>query len=63
VATSPSGAPTATFRAEARDVLSCGHRWLGVGEVVEFRVTDDNARAIDILRSFETADGAAVTAE
>ena len=50
-ATNPALAPS--FPANARDVLSCGHRNLMPGEGVEFKVTD--GRAVEILRSFEPA--------
>jgi hypothetical protein len=56
----PDAPPAQTFPVSARDILSCGHRWLAVGEVVEFKVSDDGSRAVDILRSFETADGQSV---
>jgi hypothetical protein len=48
------GEADATFPVAARDLLSCGHRWLGVGEGVEFRVGPDG-RAVNVLRSFEPA--------
>lgn len=55
-ATSPS--PPQTYPVQARDILSCGHRWLAPDELVEFKLAD--GRATDILRTFETADGQSV---
>ncbi len=50
-------AARATFPVAASDILTCGNRWLGVGEGVEFRISEEDGRAVDILRSFELADG------
>ncbi len=47
--------PPSSYPVAARDILSCGHRWLAPGEGVEFRVHAGDGRAVEILRSFEPA--------